>query len=336
MSRTLVVVLNWNGRQHLRTFLPSVVRHTPPEVGIVVADNGSTDDSVAMLQRDFPSVEVLQLDRNYGFAEGYDRAVARLEADYFILLNSDVETPSGWCEPLIAALDADPRLGAVQPKVKAWSRPGYFEYAGACGGFLDRFGYPFCRGRILGEVERDEGQYDTFRHCLWASGACMACRRELFTEVGGFDAAFFAHMEEIDLCWRAQLAGYRIAVEPASVVYHLGGGTLPMGSPRKTYLNYRNNLAMLYKNLPAAQLWWVLPVRMVLDGLSAAAYLAAGRGALVRSVWQAHRDFYRQLPLLRPKREAVQRTAVATPEGIYGGSLLWRYATGRRRFGCMM
>lgn len=336
MSRTLVVILNWNGRRHLQTFLPSVVRNTPPQVGIVVADNGSDDDSVEVLRRDFPTVEIVQLDRNYGFAEGYDRAIDRLDADYYILLNSDVETPEGWCEPLIAALDADPTLGAVQPKLRAWAQRDRFEYAGACGGFLDRFGYPFCRGRILSEVERDEGQYDTFRHCFWASGACMACRRELFTELGGFDASFFAHMEEIDLCWRAQLAGFRIAVEPASVVYHLGGGTLPVGSPRKTYLNYRNNLSMLYKNLPGSRLWWTLPARMVLDGLSAVAYLLTGKGALFTSVWRAHMDFYRRLPDLRRKRRAIWRRAVAAPEGIYGGLMLWRYFTGRRKFGTMM
>ncbi len=336
MSRTLVVILNWNGREHLRTFLSSVVRHTPAGVGIVVADNGSDDDSVAMLQRDFPTVGIVRLDRNYGFAEGYDRAIAQLDADYYVLLNSDVETPQGWCEPLVAALDADPRLGAVQPKMRSWLRPDYFEYAGACGGFLDRLGYPFCRGRMLSEVERDEGQYDTFRHCLWASGACMACRRELFTELGGFDGSFFAHMEEIDLCWRAQLAGFRIAVEPASVVYHLGGGTLPVGSPRKTYLNYRNNLAMLYKNLPAGQLWWILPLRMALDGLSALAYLITGREKLFGSVWRAHVDFYRQLPELRRKRAAVRSMTVGTPEGIYRGLMLWRFLTGRRTFGRLM
>ena len=187
------------------------------------------------------------------------------------------------------------RLAAVQPKLRAYDRREYFEYAGACGGFIDAFGYPFCRGRILFTTERDEGQYDTFRSCFWASGACMACRRELFTRVGGFDEEFFAHMEEIDLCWRAQLVGYRIAVEPASVVYHLGGGTLPNDSPRKIYLNYRNNLWMLYKNLPAGRLWFTVPLRMAMDGASAFVYLAQGRTDAFRQVWRAHMDFYRNL-----------------------------------------
>ncbi len=336
MSEVKVVILNWNGYAHLRTFLPSVLRDTPEKVGIVVADNGSTDGSAEMLRAEFPRVEVLLLDRNYGYAGGYNRALACIEADYYILLNSDVETSPGWCEPLIAALDAAPRLAAVQPKLRAYGRREYFEYAGACGGFIDAFGYPFCRGRILFTTERDEGQYDTFRSCFWASGACMACRRELFTRVGGFDEEFFAHMEEIDLCWRAQLVGYRIAVEPASVVYHLGGGTLPNDSPRKIYLNYRNNLWMLYKNLPAGRLWFTVPLRMAMDGASALVYLAQGRTDAFRQVWRAHMDFYRNLKVLHTKRKKIQGEAQARPCGIYGKSIVLRYCMGRKVFGDMM
>ena len=336
MSEVKVVILNWNGYAHLRTFLPSVLRDTPEKVGIVVADNGSTDGSAEMLRAEFPRVDVLLLDRTYGYAGGYNRALACIEADYYILLNSDVETSPGWCEPLIAALDADPRLAAVQPKLRAYGRREYFEYAGACGGFIDAFGYPFCRGRILFTTERDEGQYDTFRSCFWASGACMACRRELFTRVGGFDEEFFAHMEEIDLCWRAQLVGYRIAVEPASVVYHLGGGTLPNDSPRKIYLNYRNNLWMLYKNLPAGRLWFTVPLRMAMDGASALVYLAQGRTDAFRQVWRAHMDFYRNLKVLHTKRKKIQGEAQARPCGIYGKSIVLRYCMGRKVFGDMM
>lgn len=341
MPITKVVILNWNGSAHLRTFLPSVIRTTPSDIGIVVADNGSTDDSRNVIRLEFPSVELLELDANYGFAGGYNRALSRIEADYFILLNSDVATTEGWCEPLVAALDNNLSLAAVQPKIRAYTSPDNFEYAGACGGFIDALGYPFCRGRILQCVETDNGQYDISRRCFWASGACMACRSEAFFRTGGFDEDFFAHMEEIDFCWRAQRYGYSIAVEPASVVYHLGGGTLPTNSPRKTYLNYRNNLYMLYKNLPSCRLWYVMPLRMCFDGLSAAVYLLQGRLTLVKQVWRAHMDFYKALRSLRVKRRLIH--ANTSPdlykqifEVIYHGSIVMRYYVGKRNFGNMM
>lgn len=341
MPVTKVVILNWNGSAHLRTFLPSVIRTTPSDIGIVVADNGSTDDSRNVIRLEFPSVELLELDANYGFAGGYNRALSRIEADYFILLNSDVATTEGWCEPLVAALDNNLSLAAVQPKIRAYTSPDNFEYAGACGGFIDVLGYPFCRGRILQCVETDNGQYDISRRCFWASGACMACRSEAFFRTGGFDEDFFAHMEEIDFCWRAQRYGYSIAVEPASVVYHLGGGTLPTNSPRKTYLNYRNNLYMLYKNLPSCRLWYVIPLRMCLDGLSAVVYLLQGRLTLVKQVWRAHMDFYKALRSLRIKRRLIH--ANTSPdlykqifEVIYHGSIVMRYYVGKRKFGNMM
>ena len=341
MPVTKVVILNWNGSAHLRTFLPSVIRTTPSDIGIVVADNGSTDDSRNVIRLEFPSVELLELDANYGFAGGYNRALSRIEADYFILLNSDVATTEGWCEPLVAALDNNLSLAAVQPKIRAYTSPDNFEYAGACGGFIDALGYPFCRGRILQCVETDNGQYDISRRCSWASGACMACRSEAFFRTGGFDEDFFAHMEEIDFCWRAQRYGYSIAVEPASVVYHLGGGTLPTNSPRKTYLNYRNNLYMLYKNLPSCRLWYVMPLRMCFDGLSAAVYLLQGRLTLVKQVWRAHMDFYKALRSLRVKRRLIH--ANTSPdlykqifEVIYHGSIVMRYYVGKRKFGNMM
>lgn len=336
MRKTKVVILNWNGKSHLREFLPFVIATTPPGIGIVVADNGSEDGSVAMLRQDFPAVEIIELDKNYGYAEGYNLALARLDADYFILLNSDVKTTPCWTEPLLAALDADPRLMAVAPKLRSYSTPEYFEYAGASGGFIDVLGYPFCRGRILSTIEKDERQYDTARGVFWASGACMACRRELFTEVGGFDAGFFAHMEEIDLCWRAQLFGYRIGVEPASEVYHLGGGTLPNNSPFKIYLNHRNSLSMLYKNLPRSNFWFIFPFRLVLDAASAFVYLLQGRPDFFKKVWRAHRDFFARRKSLRPARREIQSRRVASPHGVYFGSIVFRYFFWRKRFGGLL
>lgn len=336
MNRVKIVILNWNGREHLGRYLSSVVRNTPPEYGIVVADNGSTDDSLPYLAQHYPTVEIVRLDRNYGFAEGYDRALQQLEAEIYILLNSDVETPEGWCRPLVEALEADPQLGAVAPKLLADTDRGSFEYAGASGGFIDILGYPFCRGRIMGCVERDEGQYDDRRDVFWASGAAFACRAEVFRRCGGFDGDFFAHMEEIDLCWRMQTSGYRIAVEPRAAVYHLGGGTLPTASPHKTMLNHRNNLAMLYKNLPARTLWWVLPLRLLLDGAAAAGYLLRGESRLVGAVWRAHRGFYRMLPALRCKRRAEMAKHAPLPATVYRGSIIVRYLFGKKKFGDMM
>ncbi len=316
----------------MRRFLPSVVAATPPEIGIVVADNGSDDGSLAFVESEFPDVEIIGLDRNYGFAMGYNLALAQLQADYFILLNSDVEPAPGWCEPLIDALDADPLLAAVSPKLLSYSNREYFEYAGASGGFIDVFGYPFCRGRILSTVEKDEGQYDSPRDTFWASGACLACRSELFTDIGGFDGEFFAHMEEIDLCWRAQLFGYRVAVEPRSVVYHLGGGTLPNNSPLKIYLNFRNSLAMLYKNLSRGNFYIVMPFRIVLDIMSAMIYMVRGNGAFAGKVFRAHADFCKWRKDLRPRRREIQRRKTSKPKGVYFGSVVLGYFLFRNKF----
>lgn len=336
MSVTKVVILNWNGELHLRTFLPSVIATTPPDIEIVVADNGSSDGSLALLAREFPQVSTVELDRNYGFAEGYDRALQQIEADYYVLLNSDVETTQGWCEPLVEAMDRDASLAAVAPKLMSYVDKSRFEYAGACGGFIDMLGYPFCRGRILSAIEQDCAQYDSARDVFWASGACFMFRAEVFHKLGGFDRRFFAHMEEIDLCWRAQLAGYRIAVEPSSVVYHLGGGTLPNNTPRKLYLNFRNNLAMLYKNLPQKELYPVLFVRMLLDGGSAMVYLVQGNMPFFRAVWDAHMEFHKWRPQLAEERRKIQQEAVARPSSIYRGSIILRYMLGRKRFDNMM
>ena len=335
MEKVKVVILNWNGRTYLERFLPSVVEHTPG-VPVVVADNGSTDDSVPFLRERFPQVEIVSLERNYGFAEGYDRALDRIESEYFLLLNSDIEVPEGWLDPLVEVLDRDEKTAAVAPKIRSFDRPDRFEYAGASGGFIDFLGYPFCRGRILDSIETDCGQYDDPREVFWASGACMLVRSRVFRMLGGFDADFFAHMEEIDFCWRAQLAGYAIRVEPRSHVFHVGGGTLPNDNPQKIYLNFRNNLCMLFKNLSRTAFWPVLFVRMAMDGAAALVFLVQGRPSFFGEVFRAHVDFHRRRRSLHEKRKAIQRHCVARSRWIFRGSIVLRHALGRRTFGRMM
>ncbi len=332
-----IVILNWNGRDHLRTFLPSVVAAAPAGVGVTVADNGSTDDSAEVLAREFPTVRVVRLGRNYGFAEGYNRALREVDAECFVLLNSDVETPAGWLEPLLEVLEREPDVAAVAPKLRSWRDRASFEYAGAAGGYLDLLGYPFCRGRILRCVERDEGQYDDERDVFWVSGAAFCCRAEVFRELGGFDASFFAHMEEIDLCWRMRIAGRRVRIVPRSTVYHLGGGTLKAQSPAKVYFNHRNNLAMLFKCAPAPQRLLTAVVRPPLDALAALSYLAQGRWrnfcAVGRAWWWFLRH-HRELARARRRIQATRRAFAGTY--IYQGSVVLRYLAGRRTFGRMM
>lgn len=336
MKRTAVVILNWNGRQHLEQFLPSVVEHTPATVSIVVADNGSTDDSIAFLEQHYPTLEIIRLERNYGFAEGYNRALAEVDAEYFVLLNSDVEVTAGWLEPLVAMLTNDSSVAAVAPKLRSYGFRDRFEYAGAAGGYIDILGYPFCRGRILSSIEQDRGQYDTPTEVFWASGAAFCCRADLFRTLGGFDADFFAHMEEIDLCWRMQLAGYRIMVEPRSVVYHLGGGTLPNESPEKLYLNFRNNLSMLFKCAPTPQRLLVAVARPLCDMLSTLIYILKGQMPLARATLRAYRDFLSWHGVLAEKRRRVRGAVRAESRSIYRGSIVIRYALGRRHFGELM
>lgn len=332
-----IVILNWNGRDHLRTFLPSVVAAAPAGVGVTVADNGSTDDSAEVLAREFPTVRVVRLGRNYGFAEGYNRALREVDAECFVLLNSDVETPAGWLEPLLEVLEREPDVAAVAPKLRSWRDRASFEYAGAAGGYLDLLGYPFCRGRILRCVERDEGQYDDERDVFWVSGAAFCCRAEVFRELGGFDASFFAHMEEIDLCWRMRIAGRRVRIAPRSTVYHLGGGTLKAQSPAKVYFNHRNNLAMLFKCAPAPQRLLTAVVRPPLDALAALSYLAQGRWrnfcAVGRAWWWFLRH-HRELARARRRIQATRRAFAGTY--VYRGSVVLRYLAGRRTFGRMM
>lgn len=337
MSTAKIIILNWNGAAHLRRFLPSVVAQAPAGVEIVVADNGSTDDSVQLLHAAFPTVRVLRLDANYGYAGGYNRALEQIEADYFILLNSDVQTPQGWLEPVLECLERNPDVAAAAPKLLAYERREEFEYAGAAGGYIDFLGYPFCRGRILQHVEQDRGQYDDERDVFWVSGAAFCCRADVFRALGGFDADFFAHMEEIDLCWRMQLAGYRIRVVPRSVVYHLGGGTLTTDSATKVFFNHRNNLAMLYKCSSSTQRLVVAVLRPALDLMAALSYLLQRRADNFCAVFRAYRDFLRWHAALAVKRHAIRQSRCGDAAGhIFRGSVVLRYLFGRRRFEGMM
>ncbi|MDR0699624.1 MAG: glycosyltransferase family 2 protein, partial [Tannerella sp.] len=289
-----VVILNWNGRALLEEFLPSVVKHTPADIAeIIVADNGSTDASIEILKEKFPSVKIIRLDKNYGFAEGYNKAIRQIHSTYTVLLNSDVEVTQNWYHRPLEALESDTSIAAVQPKIRAQKNKKYFEYAGAAGGFIDIYGYPYCRGRIFSVVEEDKGQYDTPTDVLWATGACLFIRTEIFRKEGGFDVRFFAHQEEIDLCWRLRSRGYRIVCAPSSVVYHVGGATLNMESPQKTFLNFRNNLLMLYKNLPEKDLKKVFRVRFWLDLAAATEFFITGHPKNAAAVFRAHKDFKR-------------------------------------------
>lgn len=288
-----VIILNWNGLQLLKRFLPDAVRFTVcDETDLVVADNGSSDGSVEWVERHFPEVKVLKFDKNYGFSEGYNRALEACDYPYVTLLNSDVEVAEGWWRPILSFIDGNPDVGAVQPKIKSWSEKDRFEYAGAAGGYMDALGYPFCRGRLFDEVEKDMGQYDgTPVDCTWASGACLTVRRDLYVALGGLDPLFFAHMEEIDLCCRMLNAGYRVCAISDSQVFHVGGASLNQGTPQKTYLNFRNNLLLLHKNLPKREGKRILLVRRLADTLAFAMYLLKGDLANARAILKAHGDF---------------------------------------------
>ncbi len=330
-----VVILNWNGRRLMERFLPSIVAHSSGVEGVevVVADNASTDDSLVWLALHYPTLRTVRLDRNYGFAEGYNRTLREIDSDYYLLLNNDVEVVEGWLEPLIEILDNEHDVAAVVPKLLSADRRDEFEYAGAAGGFIDYLGYPFCRGRILSCVEHDGGQYEERRDIFWGSGAALCCRGEVFHALGGFDTSFFAHMEEIDLQWRMQLAGWRIVVEPRSTVYHLGGGTLPQ-SANKIYLNHRNNLAMLYKCATPMQRLVVAVVRPIADAVEATLHLATLHPERAWAIARAWATFIKWHPELGCKRrEVVRKKRVGT---IYRGSIIARYIFGKRHFNSMM
>ena len=315
-----VIVLNWNGKELLKRYLPSVVKYSvSPRVEVVVADNGSTDGSIEFVAQEYPSVKILDLGKNWGFAEGYNRAVDMVQAEYVLLLNSDVEVTEGWLEPLIQELDNNPQVAAVQPKLLAVHEPDSFEYAGACGGFIDKFGYPFCRGRILNTLEKDSGQYDNPCNVFWCSGAAILLRKELYVKAGGLDAQFFAHMEEIDLCWRIARMGYQLMSVPISVVYHLGGGTLPMNHPKKLKLNYRNNLLMLFKNLTRQQFCRVMMVRCFMDMASLMIFLLKGEGGNAKSVIQAYKEFFKM------KKSYTHAQTKVDVRGVYPASVVWGY-----------
>lgn len=301
--KVAVVILNWNGRSLLERFVPTVLEYSKsPDVRIYVADNASTDDSVAYLQENFPAVEIIQNPENGGYSKGYNQSLAQISAEYYVLLNSDIEVTPNWIDPVIDLMDSDEMISACQPKIKDLNRKDYFEYAGAAGGFIDLFGYPFCRGRIFSTLEKDTGQYDEVTEIFWASGACLFVRANAFREVRGLDEHLFAHMEEIDMCWRMKNLGYRIMYCPDAQVYHLGGGTLESGSPRKTFYNFRNNLFMVFQNLPRERLVWVILVRMVLDGIAALKFLIGGQAKHFFPVVRAHIDFYKNLRKLTQRR----------------------------------
>ena len=292
MNKVAVIILNWNGEKLLREYLPSVIETTDSSIAdVIVADNGSTDSSVELLRKEFPQVKLLEFSENYGFAEGYNRAIKATNYPYTVLLNSDVATTEGWINVLYDYMEANPNVGACQPKIRAYTNKTHFEYAGAAGGFIDRNGYPYCRGRIFDTVEEAKGQYDEVVPIFWATGAALMVRSQLYIDAGGLDKDFFAHMEEIDLCWRILLTGSEIMAVPQSVVYHLGGGSLPASNPRKTYLNFRNNLLMLHKNLPDETRGKTLFIRRLLDTVAWAKYMATFDFKNANAILKAHNDF---------------------------------------------
>lgn len=307
-----VVILNWNGIQLLKEFLPSVVEFSP-EATVYIADNASTDASVEYVWENFPTVKILKNKINGGYSGGYNEALAFLEEDLFILLNSDVQVTPHWLIPIRTVFKKNPNAGAVQPKILSYRNPEYFEYAGAAGGYVDQLGFPYCRGRIFGELEKDKGQYNDETEIFWASGACLCISREAYFRIGGLDEDYFAHQEEIDVCWRLHNFGYEVRFTPESVVYHVGGATLNHMNPRKTFFNFRNSLYNLVKNLPARQLLWVLPVRMILDGIAALKFLIEGQFAHFSAVFRAHMNFYRMIPVMMEKRKKTPRKLVSFP-----------------------
>jgi GT2 family glycosyltransferase len=304
-NKVAVVILNWNGKSFLEKFLPNVIKFSS-SAQIIVADNNSTDDSVEFLKIHFPQVKTIINNVNEGFAKGYNTALRQVDAHYYVLLNSDVEVSDNWLEPIVALMDSNKQIAACQPKILDYHHKNKFEYAGASGGFIDIYGYPFCRGRIFNTLEEDKGQYNNAIEVFWASGACLFLRAEAFWKVGGFDDDYFAHMEEIDLCWRMKNSGYEIYVEPQSIVYHVGGGTLNKISPRKTFLNFRNNLITLTKNAPAQFLFFKIIYRMILDAVAAIKFLCEGKGSHFIAIIKAHFSFYTYLPSNISKRKAIQ------------------------------
>ncbi len=330
MLKLAIVILNWNGERYLRQFLPTLLRNIPDYAEVIIADNASSDGSLAFLREEYPQIRVIVHPQNGGFSKGYNDAFQQIEAEYYCLLNSDIEVPEHWVEPVMELFESDDNIAAIQPKIIAYHDRTKFEYAGASGGFIDKYGYPFCRGRVFDTLEEDHHQYDDAIPVFWATGAALFVRSSVYHQLGGLDEDFFAHMEEIDFCWRTHLAGYRVSYCPQSAVYHVGGGTLPKSSPFKTELNFRNNLSMLYKNLPSERRWKVLFMRMWLDRVAAVKFLLEGHRGEYLAVRKAHRQYRAWKPALREKR---QKNGTHQVPQVYQGLLLPEYyLLGRKRF----
>lgn len=308
-KRLALVILNWNGKKLLEQFLPSLLTHVPDYAEVIIADNASSDDSISFLQANYPQLRIIQNDQNYGFAKGYNVALQHVDAELYCLLNSDIEVNSQWIEPIMDVFDSHPDVAAVQPKLRSFYEREKFEYAGAAGGFIDKYGYPFCRGRVFDTVEVDENQYDNPIDIFWATGAALFVRSNVYWEVGGMDDDFFAHMEEIDLCWRIKNRGYRISCEPKSVIYHVGGGTLPKQNPFKTYLNFRNNHYLLLKNLPSKRLLPTYFVRLFLDNAAAFSFLLKGNFGDFKAVYKARFAVIKNFKMMKGKRKGAQFSA---------------------------
>jgi GT2 family glycosyltransferase len=335
MIKLAIAILNWSGKALLQKFLPVVIEHSNyPGAEVIVIDNDSSDDSVEFLTKEYPSVSLIQLDHNYGFAGGYNKGLSQIDAEYFLLLNSDVAPEANWLKPLMEQMEQDSSIGACMPKVRAYNEPEMFEYAGASGGYIDFLGYPFCRGRILNKIEKDKGQYNEPISVFWATGAAILIRSELYHSSGGVDESFFAHMEEIDLCWRIKNLGYKILAIPQSEVLHVGGATLSQQNAHKTYLNFRNNLLMMVKNLPGEKLIPVLFLRMILDGVAGLHFVLKGELKFFMAVLKAHFSFYGRLKGVWAKRKKITHKAIKTGhDEIYPQSIIWAYYfKGLRKF----
>ncbi len=329
MASISIVILNYNGKHFLEQFLPSVIAYSI-EHEIVIADNNSSDGSLEFLRNDYPGIKLIEFSENFGFCTGYNKAIQQLNSDYIVLLNSDIEVTENWIDPVIGLFESDEKIAAIQPKLLDYKSKDKFEYAGGAGGFIDKYGYPFCRGRIFDTIETDTGQYDDSREIFWATGACLFIRTKLFKDYGGFDDDFFAHMEEIDLCWRMKNDGYKVYYCGNSIIFHVGGGTLPYANPHKTYLNFRNSLMMLLKNLPIESLIWNVPVRWIVDYIAAAKFLLSGDVRDAFMVLKAHLYIWKNIKSVFQKRRKSNKS-IKNPVGIYPKFLLFDYHIGKRR-----
>jgi len=329
--KVAIVILNWNGKRYLQQFLPSVMSTEYSNFEVIVADNGSTDDSTEFLRNNYSSIRIIGFKENHGFAKGYNEALKQVEAEYYVLLNSDVEVRKDWINHMISLLESDKTIAACQPKILSFNNKKLFDYAGAAGGWIDRFGYPFARGRIFDVCEEDHGQYDDASFIFWCSGAALFIRSSVFHEAEGFDEYFFAHQEEIDLCWRIQCLGYKLSSCPQAVVYHVGGGTLPRGNTKKTYLNFRNNLIMLAKNLSWSQKWWKIPFRILLDNISAWKGLLKGDGGYFVAILRAHLAFIKWA-LFKQNQSKFPRERNKPLQGVYPHNIVWQHFAKKKKF----